>query len=246
VSNVEISILGVSAVTSTDYSEIKSAIASALPGVSASGVTILSVVATGYDVTVSAEIVADASVNGIDYTDADSLDAYEARTIATLSTGSVFNALISGEHASNVHSASGVQLISFKLSGNGEVTNHAGPDMITDFADSLSEDASTDAGRDSSASSIISAVSIAGYVLAAMGVMMVGFFVATRTPAQQPVATSDVEVVAVEAAIAAEAGASPKKKVSVKGADLTLANLTELVKNEEIALEAMLKNAPQL
>merc|ERR1712071_417790 len=111
----------------------------------------------------------------------------------------IVSALASADTMSNVHSVTHVDFHHAEVVGNSvTAVTMDGPDMVTDLADASAEDVATDSSRDTHANAIISVVSVSGYVFAAMGVMLVGFFVATRTntqtaPASTPVATEEVE-----------------------------------------------------
>jgi hypothetical protein len=246
---VEISILGVSgALGSVEYAQLSSAIASSVPGGSASGVTILSAVSTGSGITVTAEVQVDARTAGIDYSDIDTLDAFEVAATAKLATNKILASLMSGEVNTNLHSATHVELVGFKLSGNGEVLD--GPVLVNevvDFADALNEDTPSESSAQSEAGAIIKVMAIAGFVLAAVGVAVGAAFIVTARPAPTT-STASAEVVsaAVEvdeevAAVVAPVKSSKKKKVSPKK-ELTLKDMQELVKQEEAALELMMKN----
>jgi hypothetical protein len=50
----------------------------------------------------------------------DTLDAFEVDATAELSTNKILASLMSGEVNTNLHSATHVELVGFKLSGNGE------------------------------------------------------------------------------------------------------------------------------
>eukprot|EP00392_Amoebophrya_sp_AT5.2_P019370 g20174.t1 len=273
VSNIEFSILGVSgALGSLEYSQISSAIASVLHGVSASNVKIMSASSNGAGITVLAQISAKATAIGVDYSDAESLDNYETRMMNTLGHGhALLNALVSAEVNSNIHTATSVELHSLTLAGNGRINELQmdGPDMTTDFADTLFKETPTESTSDHhQAESVIKTVSISGYVIAAMGVMLVSFFVARRmnfikhstaVPTEEPSAELEASVESVmggddvediEAVDGTEDEVSivgiSKKKVVKGGSSLTLDDLKELVRHEEAALETMLQNGPQL
>jgi hypothetical protein len=247
---VEISILGVSgALGSAEYSQLTTAIASSVPGGSASGVTILSAVSTGSGITVTAEVQVDAKTAGIDYSDIDTLDAFEVAATTELSTNKILASLMSGEVNTNLHSATHVELVGFKLSGNGEVLD--GPVLVNevvDFADALNGDATSESPAQSEAGAIIKVMAVAGFVLAAVGVAVGAAFIVTARPAPTS-STAPAEVVTAEVAeeeevvsVVAPVKSSKKKKVSPKN-ELTLNDMTELVKQEEAALELMLKNS---
>jgi len=264
IANVEISLLGVTgSLGATEYSQIAAAIASVLPNTQASDVKILSATSTGNGVTVSAQIGVKSQTVGIDYTELDTLDAYEAEVQNALSSGTqkIVSALESSEIMSSVHSVTHVDFHHAEIVGNSEIANTMdGPDMITDFADTSAEDVATDSASDSHANAIISVVSVSGYVFAAMGVMLVGFFVATRTntaqtvpaPVSSAVTISEMEAQESDEVSSAEGGSDDEsivhtsKRTALKGSSLTLENLKELIVNEESALETMLQNGPQL
>jgi hypothetical protein len=209
-------------------------------------VTILSAVSTGSGITVTAEVQVDARTAGIDYSDIDTLDAFEVAATTELSTNKILASLMSGEVNTNLHSATHVELISFKLSGNGEVLD--GPVLVNevvDVADALSGDTPSESSAQSEAGAIIKVMAIAGFVLAAVGVAVGAAFIVTARPAP-PTSTAPAEVVSahvdVEEEVTDVAIKSSKNKVSPKKKQLTLEDMHELVKQEEIALELMRRN----
>jgi hypothetical protein len=249
VSAIQISILGVSgALGSTEYAELRSAMASALPGASASGVTILSAVSTGSGITVTAEVQVDATTAGIDYSNIDTLDAFEVSAAGALSS-KMLGALISGELASNLHSATHVDLVSFHLTGNGEfLDSHVGINEVLDFADALSSDAPSGESMHSNAAGTITRVmAVAGFVLAAVGVAVGAAFIVTGRPSPKIEAKAKEPVMSFVAEDVETVSSAPlesfNKKKSVRTfKNLSLEDMQELIKQEEYALEMMLKN----
>jgi hypothetical protein len=243
--SVTISILGVSGeIGASERAGIQSAVASVLSGISASDVSISSITSDGSSSSVTLTVRASSVSTGVNFADADQLDAFEANMLNTLQTNErgIWNALVSGETANTMHSATAVHFNSFHLTG-GEtesLSKEESVDMVVDTADASGENTKV---HSSSSVDVMGLVSVAGYVLAAVGaVAMAAFFVVSRV--NTPASNVDVAVPTVE--MSSPNAPVSGKRTNLSGATLTAKDLHELVRTEEASLKVMLRNVPQV
>ena len=244
VAAMEFSLTGIpNAVLSTsDFEVISDAVSSVLAGVSARDVRVVSAVSDGSGVSVTVEVTASSQTTGYDFSDAESVEAWEAATMSKVMSQegmrAIRSALNSGEHASLLHSTTHVEVTRFQLTGSTEAeTSSDGPDRVTNFADTLGLNAYSEETSDSQ--NQVMWVALAGYVVAGIGVIAIAAVTIRHLTAspKEVLAASDTVVSAtttttVESNVPSQA----------RSPTLTLADMKELVAAEESALELMLKN----
>jgi hypothetical protein len=240
-SSVTISILGVSGeIGASERAHIQSAVASVLSGVSASDVRVTSVASDGYTASVTMTVRASAASTGVNFADAEQLDAFEANTLNSLQTNErgIWNALVSADSASAVHSAKAVQFNDFHLTGGDTeaLSKEESVDMVIDTADATGENTRAQ----SSSVDIVGVASVAGYILAAAGAVAVAAFVIVS---RNNAAVANVPVTAPTVELS-NTPVMADKRSSLRGSTLTAKDLHELVRSEEASLQAMLSNTP--
>jgi hypothetical protein len=180
----------------------------------------------------------------VNFADADQLDAFEAKMLNTFQTSErgMWNALVSGESATSMHTATAVHFNDFHLTGaeTESLSKEESVDMVVDTVDASGENTNV---HSSFSVDFMGVVSVAGYVLAAVGaVAMAAFFVVNR--ASTPVSNVAVAVPTVE--MSSHNSPVYGKRTNLSGATLTTKDLHELVRTEEASLKAMLSNTPQV
>ena len=232
VATATISIQGVSgSFGATEKSHVASAVASVLSGIDDSDITVTSVANRMGTLEVNMQVKAHGNRLGLNLADPEVLDAFEANVLHSLqsSEGAMLTALVSSDRASSVHSATRVTFDGFRLTGQTEAESlvSVSADEVVNMADG--ESARVSSSSDKSTFNALNALSVAGYVLAAAGVVaLVGFFVVSRASAPQ--ALPQVEMtIAVE-----EEPRSRPAKSSISGRVLTPSDLRELVSSVSI------------
>jgi hypothetical protein len=260
VAMIEFSLHGASdSLGSIEIAQLSNAIARAIPSVSASGVTILSTHFTAGAVVVTAEVLIDAKTAGIDYTSIDTLDAFEASLISVLQSNVILSTLISGEVPSSLHVINHVEIHSVKLTGNKESIDdsaslHEGKKVV-DFADALAADTFLVAPLSPShylLDGLVKVLAVVGFVLAAIGIASGIAFVMV---AQNCPDTSASDKERGEQSTLNESLRKGKKKgMSTKVTEarkassvvftkeLSLEAKKELIEQQDVALELMMKN----
>ncbi|CAE7409873.1 unnamed protein product, partial [Symbiodinium microadriaticum] len=235
---LEISLVGVgdAALTATEYASVSSAVANVLPGVSASDVKVTSAVYDGASWSVTVEVMANSQRTGYDFTDAEAVEAWEAATLSKVQSEAggqaILTSLFAEERATALHSATAVSVNRFYLSGSSVDIPLDGPDMITDFVDHSYVETPTEKSPTSFASGGVMWSAVAGYILAVVGAVALAVIVIGRTaaaPKVEPVHDEELSTAAVEM----PSPVSPK---------MTLADMKELVADQDAALRTMLQN----
>mmetsp|Transcript_1143 Transcript_1143/g.1850 ORF Transcript_1143/g.1850 Transcript_1143/m.1850 type:complete len:941 (+) Transcript_1143:67-2889(+) len=261
--SVDLHIIGLSSsFGNVEEGHFAQAIADAISFVSAENVKVTKAVTQGSGTWVTLSVGVSSKATGIDFADAEQLEAFEAQITSTFQEKitAVLGSLQSEETNSGLHSVTSVSFVGLKISGSKEVNmvTMDKPDMVTNFADTSATDYESTSKE---SVDYVSYVAFAGYAALVAAVAVVGFVVftrATRSPAAAPKFTStpvDVEepsasttsasVSTIEDDSSASASARPAGATQA-GKALSLEELQELVRSEDEALKSMLGNAPQI
>merc|ERR1712169_93104 len=256
--SVDLHIIGLSSsFGNVEEGHFAQAIADAISFVSAENVKVTKAVTQGSGTWVTLSVGVSSKATGIDFADAEQLEAFEAQITSTFQEKitAVLGSLQSEETNSGLHSVTSVSFVGLKISGSKEVNmvTMDKPDMVTNFADTSATDYESTSKE---SVDYVSYVAFAGYAALVAAVAVVGFVVftrATRSPAAAPKFTStpvDVEepsasTTTIEDDSSASASARPAGATQA-GKALSLEELQELVRSEDEALKSMLGNAPQI
>ena len=246
VSSLDLSLHGASgSFGASERQALADALTSILPHVAAQDVHVVSAVSDGAGTTVSLTFSVSGHRSGINFADAEQLDAYEANVLSKLQSATAMGDLrvALSSVRSGLSGVTSVEFHGFALTGSAEeaLSSESSPDMVTDMADGEYLTASSSEKESDSTDFAMRVVSIAGYAVGLMAVAVVGFFVFASKPVTQELPTSAVEL--VDESMTMPDVQQQSKKASKQ---LSLSDLQELVAQQDSALKSMMDSQPAI
>jgi hypothetical protein len=229
--NVNVLLYGttVSSPTKAESIVFGAALASLLPGVSASDVSLLSATSSGSGTLVNANVRV-SSASGYEILDVDQEASLEALLKEIFSSHTKESTLVAALSAGSVASAfahvTRAEFVDYRLVDSVEVVAHSEVDLVTSFSEETTVSYTAEKDSSPSAFSFVLEGASVGYLMAGVGVLLVvGLFVRkTETPV-----------------IAAEAPSTGRRDLSQMTTTLTAKDLNELSRMEQEYLKIMAK-----
>jgi hypothetical protein len=233
--NVNVLLYGtaVSTPTSAEDTVFSAALATLLPGVSASDVTLVSTTPSGSGTLVNANVKV-SSASGYELLDVDQETSLEALLKDTFTSHSKETSLVAALSAGAVASAfshvSRAEFVDYRIVDSVEVVASSEVELVSSYVDETTVSYSDESG--SSGSSFVLGGASVGYLMAGVGILLVVGLFARQTQSQSTLA-------AVEETI--EIKATGRRDLSQMTTTLTPKDLNELSRMEQEYLKIMAK-----